>query len=291
MHTMWKGSISFGLVSIPVKMFAATEEKDVRFRYLHKACHTPVRYVKRCPQCNLDIGEEDIVRGFEIEKGRFVILTDEDFASVQPQKSRAIDILDFVQLTDIDPIFFAKSYFLSPEETSLKAYALLREAMQSTGKIAIAKIILRTTQSLAALRLYGDAIVLETLYYPDEVRSVRETPLYGMKPPVDPRERDMATALIDHLSAAFEPEKYTDEYRSALLEQIQAKAAGEVVTSSDITVPRNNVVDLMRALQESIEAAKSAHTTAPKANETTIPSPPSLDTPPGPRTRRSRRTG
>ncbi|MCY0876654.1 MAG: Ku protein [Firmicutes bacterium] len=256
---MWKGSISFGLVSIPVKMFAATEEKDIRFRYLHKTCNTPVRYVKRCPQCNEDIGDEDIVRGFEIEKGRFVILSEDDFASISPEKSKAIDILDFVQLSDIDPIFFHKSYFLSPEETSLKAYSLLREAMQSTGKIAIAKIVLRSSASLAALRLYQDSLVLETLFYPDEVRSVRETPLYGAHPTVDPREMDMASALIAHLSAPFVPEKYTDDYRQSLWERIQAKAQGETVTAASATSPRGNVVDLMAALQKSIEAAKAGN--------------------------------
>jgi len=278
MHTMWKGSISFGLVSIPVKMFAATEDKDVRFRYLHKACHSPVRYVKRCPQCNMDIGEEDIVRGFEIEKGHFVILTDEDFASIQPEKSKTIDILDFVHLADIDPIYYDKTYFLSPEEMSLKAYALLREAMLATGKIAIAKIVLRSSQSLAALRIYGDSLVLETLFYPDEVRNVRETPMYGMRPQVDSREMDMAAALIQHLSAPFVAEKYTDEYRKALLSQIEVKAAGNTIESPTAIAPRGNVVDLMRALQESIEAAKAGQASDPPKQ------------PPSPRARK-RRTG
>lgn len=267
-HTMWKGSISFGLVSIPVKMFAATEEKDLRFRYLHKACNTPIRYVKRCPQCNQDVAEDEIVRGFEIEQGRFVILSDDDFASIQPEKSQAIEILDFVQLSDIDPLFFHKSYFLAPEKTSLKAYSLLREAMQSTGKIAIAKIMMRARSSLAAIRLYQDALVLATLFYPDEVRSVRETPLYGMNPPVDEREMDMAAALIAHLSAPFVPEKYTDDYRQALWERITAKAQGATVSAVAAHSERGNVVDLMAALQQSIEAAKAAVAVAhPPATE------------------------
>ncbi len=259
---MWKGSISFGLVSIPVKMFAATEDKDVRFRYLHKTCHTPVKYTKRCPHCDVDLTEDDIVRGFEIEPNRFVIMTDEDFQNLQPKQSRSIEILDFVQLSEIDPIYFEKSYYLSPEETSLKAYGLLREAMENTGKIAIAKIIIRSSESLAALRVYGDTLLLATLYFPDEVRSAKELPFYGAKADVDPREIDMATALIDHLSAEFNPEKYTNEYRIALLDVISAKAAGETAEAPTVSGARGgNVVDLMRALQESIEAAKSSHDT------------------------------
>lgn len=277
MHTMWKGSISFGLVSIPVRMFAATEDKDVHFRYLHKECRSPVRYVKRCPVCNVDIGEDDIVRGYEIEPGRFIILSDEDIANVQPKKSRTIDILDFVQLSEIDPVFYDKSYYLAPDETSLKAYALLRQAMLGTGRIAIARVVIRTGSSLAALRVFGDAIIMETIFFPDEVRSVREIPFYGVTPAVDPREMEMATTLIDHLTTVFDPTRYHDEYRRALLDQIAAAAAGEALATPAVAVPRDNVVDLMRALEESIAAAKTGGDGSEPA-------------PPGPR-RRSRRTG
>lgn len=264
MHTMWKGLVSFGLVSIPVRMFAATEDKDVHFRYLHKECRSPVRYVKRCPVCQADIGEDDIVRGYEIEPGRFVILRDEDLASVQPKKSRTIDILDFVHLSEIDPVFFDKSYYLAPDETGLKAYALLRQAMLATGKIAIARIVIRTSSSLAALRTFGDALVLETIFFPDEVRNVREIPFYGVVPAVDPREMEMAATLISQLTAVFDPNRYRDEYRQALLDRIAAAAAGEAVETPAAAPPRGNVVDLMRALEESIAAAKgSAHADAP----------------------------
>lgn len=256
MHTMWKGSVSFGLVSIPVRMFAATEDKDIRFRYLHKTCQTPVRYVKRCPHCNVDITEDDIVRGFEIEPNRFVILDDEDFAALAPKKSRTIDIIDFVDLVDIDPIYFDKTYYLAPEETSLKAYTLLREAMRQKGKIAIAKIVIRSSESLAALRFKDNTLIIETLFYPDEVRSAYELPFHGDQPQVDTREMDMATTLIDHLSAPFEPEKYTSDYRALLLDVIAKKTKEQVIEVQPDTTQKRNVIDLMQALQESIEATQ-----------------------------------
>ena len=263
MHTMWKGSVSFGLVSIPVRMYAATEDKDVRFRYLHKACHTPVRYVKRCPRCDVDLSEEDIVRGFEIEPNRFVILDETDFEAITPKKSRSIEIMDFVNLSDIDPIYFAKSYYLAPEETSLKAYALLREAMRQKGKIAIAKMVIRSSESLAALRFIHDTLVIETLYYPDEVRNFQELPFSGVQPAVDLREMDMATTLIDHLSAPFQPDKYKNDYRSSLMDVIAKKAQEQTMETAPDTAVKGNVVDLMRALQESIEAAKSSEPAQP----------------------------
>jgi DNA end-binding protein Ku len=161
---MWKGSISFGLVNIPIKMFTATEEKDIRFRYLHKECHTPVKYRKVCPACNREVGEEEIVRGYEYELGRFIIIDEKDLAALKPDiDNNSIDILDFVSLSEIDPIYCDKSYYLSPLDTGGRDYNLLRQAMKDTGKIAIAKITIRTKQTLAALRVYNDVLVLETI--------------------------------------------------------------------------------------------------------------------------------
>lgn len=264
MHTVWKGSISFGLVNIPVRLFAATEEKDIRFRYLHKACHTPIETVRRCPHCNRDVAWEEIVRGYEYEPGKFVILTEEDVNAVQPEARKAIEILDFVNLSEIDPVYFDKSYYLSPDENGEKAYALLRCAMEETGKIAIARITMRTKASLCAVRVFRNALVLETLFYPDEVRSLRMVPNLPVEAELNEKEVRMAVQLVEHLSAPFDPEKYTDTYREALRALIAKKIEHDEVKVAPAPRPAN-VVDLMEALQASLEAAQN---NAPSAKRT-----------------------
>jgi len=260
-HTVWKGSISFGLVNIPVRLFAATEEKDIRFRYLHKACHTPIEYVRRCPHCNQDVSWDDIVRGYEYEPGKFVVLTEDDWNAVQPEARKAIEILDFVDLSEIDPVYFHKSYYLSPGENGEKAYALLRRAMAETGKIAIARVTLRAKSSLCAVRAIADGLMLETLFYPDEVRSIRLVPNLPVETDLDEKEVRMAVQLVENLSAPFEPEKYTDTYREALRERIAKKIEGEEVKTAP--TPRSApVVDLMAALQSSLEATAKEATPA-----------------------------
>lgn len=223
---MFKGSISFGLVNIPIKMFAATEEKDVRFKYLHKACHSPIKYEKKCPTCQKEIRQEEIVKGFEYEPGRFVIISDEDLEAVQSEvHGRVIDILDFINLSEIDPIYFDKSYYLAPQEIGAgdKAYNLLRQAMQDVGKIAIAKITIRNKQTLAALRVYENVLVLETIFYPDEVRSISLIPGLPEEKNADPKELDIAEKLIENLTEKFDPTKYKDDYREALKAFIDKK--------------------------------------------------------------------
>lgn len=258
MHTMWKGSISFGLVNIPIKMFAATEEKDVRFRYLHKECHTPIKYTKVCPNCEKELTENDIVRGFEYEPGHFVIVSNDDFEAVNSEvKNKNIEILDFVNLAEIDPIYFAKSYYLAPQENGGKAYNLLRQAMNDTKKIAIAKITIRNKQTLAAIRVFKNVLVMETIFYPDEVRPVSQVPGLPKDISVDAKEIDIATQLIENLTAEFEPEKYKDNYREALLELINKKINGKEITIAPES-PQKNVIDLMEALQASLKE------TAPK---------------------------
>ncbi|PKM94486.1 MAG: Ku protein [Firmicutes bacterium HGW-Firmicutes-1] len=259
MQTMFKGSISFGLVNIPIKMFAATEDKDVRFKYLHKTCNSPIKYHKKCPTCNQEIQQEDIVKGFEYEPGRFVILTDEDFDAVQSEvQGRVIDILDFVSLSEIDPIFFDKSYYLAPQEigAGAKAYNLLQKAMLESGKIAIAKITIRNKQTLAALRVYDKVLVLETIFYPDEVRDTKLVPGLPENMEADPKELEIAQKLIDHLTQGFDPNKYKDDYREALKALIEKKIQGkEVKMAPDL--PEKNVIDLMEALQASLKESKN----------------------------------
>ena len=256
MHTMFKGAVSFGLVNIPIKMFTATEDKDVRFRSIHKKCHTPIKYQKRCPLCNEDLGPDDIVKGFEYEPGKFVIVCEEDLKSAKAEvQARTIEIVDFVSLSEIDPIYFDKTYYLAPQPeitASAKAYTLLREAMSQSGKIAVARVTIRNKQTLCVLRVYGGVLVLETIFYPDEIRPVKDIPALPEGVKTDEKEMEIAKQLIGNLSAKFEPDKYTDEYRQALREIIDARIAGkEVVTQPEI--PETNVIDLMEALKASLE--------------------------------------
>ncbi|GAA4712759.1 Ku protein [Brevibacillus fulvus] len=263
MHTVWKGSISFGLVNIPIRMFTATEERDIHFRQLHKECHTPIKYAKMCPHCDREVSADEIVRGFEYEKGNFVIVQDEDLDKITPETRRAIEILDFVDLTDIDPIYFQKSYYLSPQDTGDKAYALLRQAMKNTGKIAIAKVTIRNRQSLAAVRIYDNCIVMETIYYPDEVRAVSQVPaLPDHEIELAENELKMAEELIRNMSTSFDPAKYTDQYRTELQHLIEQKMEGKEVAVAP-TAPRANVIDLMQALKESLAATSNAPAGSP----------------------------
>ncbi len=282
MHTVWKGSISFGLVNIPIRMFTATEERDVRFRQLHKDCHTPIRYAKMCPHCQREVEAHEIVRGFEYEKGNFVIVQDEELESLTPQTRKTIDILDFVDLREIDPIYFDKSYYLAPQETGEKAYALLRAAMERTGKIAIARITIRNRQSLAAVRVYDRCIVLETIYYPDEVRPVAHVPaLPEADVALADNELSMAETLIQNMSAPFQPEKYKDNYREELQELIRQKLEGKEVAAAP-AVPKANVIDLMQALKASLAAVgQEPATPAPLQPH---PTPESADRPTEPAT-------
>ncbi|NLX77950.1 MAG: Ku protein [Clostridiaceae bacterium] len=256
MHTVWKGAISFGLVNIPVRMFTATEDRDIRFRYLHKTCNTPLKYKKFCPSCNMDVAEDDIVRGYEYEPGHFVILTEADFESViEASNNRSIEILDFANLSEIDPVYFDKTYYLSPQETGAKAYNLLRQAMNDTGKIAIAKVNIRSKETLAALRVYKNALVMETLFYADEVRPAEQIPGLPAVTETNEKELDIAVKLIDNLTAKFEPEKYTNEYKTALTALIQKKVEGKEIKVAP-EAPKQNVIDLMEALKASLQETK-----------------------------------
>ncbi|MEF3330543.1 Ku protein [Oceanobacillus oncorhynchi] len=269
MHTMWKGTISFGLVNIPVKMHAATENKDIKLRQLHKKCKTPIKYEKTCPNCgDEEVKSEDIVKAYEYASNKFVVLDDEELEALKKeQEDKAVEIVDFVQLEEIDPIYFEKSYYLSPNEGGSKAYALLREALTDTGKIGIAKMMIRSKEQLAVIRVYKDAIVVETIHYPDEVRDVGEVPNVPSQESVGKKELDTAKMLIEQLTTEFEPEKYKDDYRTALMELIEAKKNNkEIEIGGETKTKPDNVVNLMDALQESLDKAKSEKpkTTKPK---------------------------
>lgn len=249
MHTVWKGSISFGLVNVPVKMHAATETHEFHFNYLHKDCHNRLRYIKKCPHCEVEVAAENIVKGYEYEKDHYVIMEEEDLATLEAPMSRSIDILDFIDLSDIDPVYYQKSYYLSPEETAHKAYKLLCQAMSDTGKVAIAKLTMRSKQHLACLRVIDqNVMVLETMYYPAEIRHLESS--WDNVSPTD-TEIAMARQLIENLAAPFEPEKYRDELREQVKELIEKKVSGETYQVSAAPEP-GKVIDLMEALRASI---------------------------------------
>lgn len=266
MHTVWKGAISFGLVHVPVKMFSATEDKDISMRYVHKTCGSPLSYVRKCPVCEEEVGWEEINKGYEYEKGKFVLFEKEELEQLSEQNSKNITILDFVDLTEIDPIYFQKTYYLSPDQAGANAYRLLLEAMRQSGKIGIAKIAIRSKSSMAAIRVIEECLAIETIFYPDEIRPISQVPNLPENAEVNEKELTMARMLIDQLSTPFDPGKYTDDYRERLLEMISSKVAGEEVKIAPAR-QETNVVDLMAALQASIEAVKPIPTdpgTTPK---------------------------
>ncbi|WLR48696.1 Ku protein [Halobacillus litoralis] len=265
MHTMWKGTISFGLVNIPVKLHAATENKDIKLRQLHEECKSPVEYEKRCPVCDRDIESEEIVKAYEYAKNKFVVLDKEDLEQLKKeQEDKAVEIIDFVKLEEIDPIYFERSYFISPSEGGSKAYSLLRQALGDTEKIGIAKIIIRSKEQLAIVRVYENTLVMETIHYPDEVRSVQDVPNVPEETELSKKELSTAVTLIDQLTAEFDPEKYKDEYRTALMELIEAKKNNEEVTTAKDKPKPDNVTNLMDALEKSLEKTKG-----PKKKKTT----------------------
>ncbi|MGM0878915.1 MAG: Ku protein [Bacillota bacterium] len=267
MHTMWKGSISFGLVNIPIKLYSATEDKDVKLRSLHKKCHTPIQYEKKCPNCDEEINNDEIVKGYEYVKGKYVVLTDEELNELKEEhEDKAVEIIDFVKLEDIDPIYFNRSYFIGPGENGGKAYALLREALNQSGKIGVAEMTIRSKQQLAIIRIYQNCIVMETVHYPDEVRNVQEVPSVPEQVEIGSKELESAIMLIDQLTTTFDPEKYKDDYRLALQDLIGSKVnknEGKTPTEAE---PRQNVVDIMSALQASIEKTKNAQPKQPAAD-------------------------
>jgi DNA end-binding protein Ku len=262
LHTVWKGAISFGLVHVPVKMYTATEDKDIALRYVHKECGTPLNYVRKCPHCDAEVAWEEISRGYEYEKGKFVLFEKEELEALHGETNKEIKIIDFVDLSEIDPIYFQKTYYLSPADTGMNAYQLLMEALRQTGKIGIAKVAIRTKATLAAIRIIDRCIAMETIYYPDEIRSVNQVPNLPEKTEVKENELEMAKMLIGHLTTPFDPEKYQDEYRNRLMELIGKKVAGEEVKVAPVT-EKANVVDLMAALKASLEAAQSKETANP----------------------------
>lgn len=256
-RAIWSGSVSFGLVNVPVKLTTATSPKDVRFHQLHDADAGRINQRRVCSLDGEEVEYEHIVKGYDLGGGRYVVIEPEELAGIDVEASRNIDIEEFVDLAEIDPIFFEKSYYLVPDGRAEKPYALLVETMQSCGKVALGRFVLRTKQYLAALRARDGVLVLSTMLYADEVIEPAdlEVPTASETAP-SKRELDMAAQLVESLSAPFEPEKYHDDYREKVLALIEAKAEGEVISQPEPAPEAAPVVDLMAALEASLARAK-----------------------------------
>lgn len=267
-RALWKGAVSFGMVSIPVKMYTATDEKDISFNQLHKTDHERIRYQRYCPADDEVVELSDIVKGYEIAPGQYVIMEQEDFDKVPVDTTRTIEITDFVPADQIDPIYYQKTYYLEPEKVAGKPFGLLREVLKDSKLIALAKVTLRQKEQLCTLRLYNNTIALETMFYADEIRSTEdiEVPEDGK---IGERELKMAKSLVEMLTGDFEPEKYQDNYREALLELIEAKAEGQEISRPAPVVSK--VTDLMEALRASVENAKRERAGAADEEEEAAP--------------------
>jgi DNA end-binding protein Ku len=260
-RALWKGAISFGMVTIPVQLFSATEQKDISFHLLHREDNSRLKFVRTCPVHEREVTKDEIVRGYEFAKGQYVILEDEDFETLPVASKHTIEISAFIDAEEIPPLYHERGYFLEPQETGVKAYRLLLTALENKGLVAVGKIAFRQREHLCALRPGNGAVLLETLFYADEVRPVPQIP----EAPVSERELEMAYALIDLLREPFDASKYEDEYRVALVDLIEAKQAGQAVVVEPVQ-QETKVVDLMEALRASVEAARKpeAETSAPK---------------------------
>lgn len=249
MHTIWTGAISFGLVVIPVKLHAATEDKTIKLRQLHVKCKTPIKQEKICPICNEDVDSNDLVKGYEYAPDRYAIITDQELSGLKSELGdKAVEIVEFVKLKEIDPVYFDKTYYLAADTNGSKAYALLRESLSKSKKIGLAKISIRSKERLAAVRVLNDHLVLETLHFPDEVRNTTDLPkTTDVK--LTKQEKEIALSLIEQLTAEFNPEKYHDEYRARLEKLIESKIPKKAEHPS-------NVVNLMDAMEKSIASIK-----------------------------------
>ncbi|MST33459.1 Ku protein [Acidimicrobiaceae bacterium USS-CC1] len=257
-RAIWSGSVSFGLVNVPVKLVTATSSKDVRFHQLHAPDHARIQQKRVCSADGEEVEYAEIVKGYDLGGGRYVVVEPEELASLDPEGTRSIDIEEFVDLADIDPLYFEHSYYLVPDERAAKPYALLVEAMQRTGKVALGRFVLRTKQYWATLRARDGVLVLATMLYADEIVAIEDLGVATTEQTA-PSERElaMATQLVESLATEFDPTRYHDEYREKVLALVEAKAEGQVIAAPAEPAPAAPVVDLMAALEASLAAAKA----------------------------------
>ena len=272
MRAIWKGAVSFGLVNVPVRLFSATQEHDIRFHQVHREDGGRIRMKRTCSIDGEEVSYDQIAKGYESADGRLVVLTDEDFESLPIATGHEIDVVEFVPAEQVDPILFGRAYYLEPDAKAIKPYALLREALQATDRMAMVKVALRQRESLAVLRVRDKVIMMQTLLWPDEVRSP-DFDVLDTDVELRPQELQMASSLVESMAADFEPDQFEDDYASALNAVVEAKLEGAApapVTAED-TGGTSDVTDLLSALQASVDRARTARGEAPAAEPAPAP--------------------
>ncbi len=280
MRAIWKGAVSFGLVSVPVKLYAATESHDISFRQVHAKDGGRIKYQRVCSIDGEEVAYADIAKGYETEDGQMVILEDEDLAELPASSSREISVEKFVPREQIDPMWLEKSYYLEPDKAAAKPYALLREAIREADRVAVVTVSLRTRMTTAVLRVVDDVIVMQTMMWPDEIREPKLSGLETADMDVKPQELKMAQMLVETLAGDYDPDEFEDDYAHAVEALVQAKLEGGEVTHTEQPKPSGGeVVDLLAALQKSVESAKSARGEAPAAEKAPATKAPAKKTP------------
>lgn len=265
MRAIWKGAVSFGLVSIGVKLYSATEEKDIRFNQVHRTDGGRIKYKRVCSVDGEEVSYGDIAKGYDLGGGEMVVLTDDDFADLPLTTNHAIEVLEFVPADQVDPILYARTYYLEPDGQATKPYLLLREALVNSDRVAVVKVAIRQREQLATLRVRDDVLVMHTMLWPDEVRAA-DFEFLDEDVTIRPQELAMASSLVDSMAADFHPDEFTDNYREALQEVIDAKVAGrEVVAPEAEPEEKGAAIDLMAALRASVDRARQARGEEPAA--------------------------
>jgi DNA end-binding protein Ku len=259
MRAIWKGAVSFGLVNVPVRLYSATQEHDIRFHQVHREDGGRIRMKRTCTVCGEEVAYDELAKGYESPDGRLVVLDDDDFDALPVATSREIDVVEFVPVDQVDPIMMGKTYYLEPEARAAKPYVLLREALEKTERMAVVKVALRQRESLAVLRVRDKVIVLQTLLWPDEIRAA-EFDVLETEVDLKPQEKAMASSLVESLAADFDPSQFEDEYAKAVTSLVEAKLEGAdpVPQSTDEPAASGEVVDLLTALQRSVDRAKAS---------------------------------
>ncbi len=256
MRSVWRGAISFGLVTIAVRLYTAVEEHDFRFNQVHREDGGRIKYRRVCSVCGEEVEYSEITKGYELDDGRMVIMENEDFEKLPVKTDKSIDVLEFVPVEEIDPIYFQKTYYLEPDKAAARPYVLLRDALVKTGQLAVVKITIRQKETLATIRARDDVLVMHTMLWPDEIRKA-EFDFLDSDVEVRPQELKMATSLVESMAGDFDPATFTDDYRDALEKVIAAKAEGAELPEQPESEDKGEVIDLMTALERSVEKAKA----------------------------------
>ena len=264
MRSVWRGAISFGLVTIAVRLYTAVEEHDFRFNQVHREDGGRIKYKRVCSVCGNEVEYGDITKGYELDDGRMVIMENEDFEKLPVKTDKSIDVLEFVPAEEIDPIYFQKTYYLEPDKAAARPYVLLRDALVKTGQLAVVKITIRQKETLATIRARDDVLVMHTMLWPDEIRKA-EFDFLDQDVEVRPQELKMATSLVESMAGDFDPDTFTDDYRDALEKVIAAKAEGAELPEQPEAEDKGDVIDLMTALERSVEKAKAGRKGTKKA--------------------------